>query len=195
MEKEESFWKEMYNNGQTGWDIGSISTPLKTYFDQLAPKNIRILIPGCGNAYEAEYLFEKGFTNVFLADISNVPLNNFKKRVPSFPEDHLLHIDFFTHKDQYDRIIEQTFFSSFPPGKRTTYARQCHHLLVPGGKVAGVLFDIPLYDDHPPYGGSKEDYIPVFEPWFDLNVFERCYNSIAPRAGSELFILMEKPAD
>ena len=92
MEKEESFWKEMYNNGQTGWDIGSISTPLKTYFDQLAPKNIRILIPGCGNAYEAEYLFEKGFTNVFLADISNVPLKNFKKLVPSFPEDPLLHI-------------------------------------------------------------------------------------------------------
>ncbi|MCH7514995.1 MAG: hypothetical protein IH947_13800 [Bacteroidetes bacterium] len=68
-------------------------------------------------------------------------------------------------------------------------------MLVPGGKVAGVLFDIPLYDDHPPYGGSKEDYIPVFEPWFDLNVFDRCYNSIAPRAGSELFILLEKPAD
>jgi hypothetical protein len=54
------YWDQKYQNQETGWDIGTISEPLKCYIDQLEDKNIRILIPGCGNAYEAKYLIEKG---------------------------------------------------------------------------------------------------------------------------------------
>lgn len=45
------YWNERYQNSATGWDIGAVSTPLKEYIDQLDSKEIRILIPGCGNAY------------------------------------------------------------------------------------------------------------------------------------------------
>jgi thiopurine S-methyltransferase len=55
------FWDELYNTGQTGWDIGYVSTPLKAYFDQLSNQSLEILIPGAGNAYEAEYLYKNGF--------------------------------------------------------------------------------------------------------------------------------------
>ena len=61
-------WNERYHNKETGWDIGHISTPLKEYFDQLENKSLKILIPGCGNAYEAEYLIQLGFKKVFLID-------------------------------------------------------------------------------------------------------------------------------
>jgi hypothetical protein len=47
-------------SNETGWDLGQVSPPLKAYIDQLTDKNLRILIPGCGNSYEAEYLLEKG---------------------------------------------------------------------------------------------------------------------------------------
>ena len=57
-----------------GWDIGYPSTPLKEYIDQLKDKSITILIPGCGNAYEAAYLFERGFKQVTLVDLSALPL-------------------------------------------------------------------------------------------------------------------------
>ena len=36
------------------------------------------------NAYEAEYLFNQGFKNVFVMDISALPLRNFKERNPNF---------------------------------------------------------------------------------------------------------------
>ena len=49
----------------TGWDIGKGSTPILTYIDQLEDKSIKILIPGCGNAHEAEYLVSKDFLMVF----------------------------------------------------------------------------------------------------------------------------------
>ncbi len=68
------YWENRYAKNDTGWDLGKISTPLKTYFDQLENKNLKILIPGAGNAYEAEYLHQKGFKNVFVVDISKTAL-------------------------------------------------------------------------------------------------------------------------
>ena len=61
MKLNENFWNNKYINNETGWDLKAPSTPLKEYIDQLENKNIRILIPGCGNAYEAEYLLKQGF--------------------------------------------------------------------------------------------------------------------------------------
>jgi len=69
-EDQRTYWSTRYDEARTGWDIGYPSTPLKTYIDQLTDKNTRILIPGAGNAHEAAYLFEKGFLNTVILDIS-----------------------------------------------------------------------------------------------------------------------------
>ena len=98
MEKE--FWDKKWENQQTGWDIGYTSTPIKAYFDLLSNKGLKILIPGCGNAYEAEYLFKKGFRNVHVIDISKHAIGSFKERYPDFPEEQLTCGDFFEIKDQ-----------------------------------------------------------------------------------------------
>jgi SAM-dependent methyltransferase len=189
---DKEYWNNRYLKGATGWDIGYVSTPLKEYFDQLTNKELRILIPGCGNAYEAEYLTELGFKNVFLIDWSDIALNNFKRKVHHIPDNQLFCEDFFEHKSNYDLIVEQTFFSSILPSERTNYAKKVHELLVPGGKLAGLLFDDPLNDDQPPFGGNKAEYVKYFEPYFELKVFERAYNSIKPRMGRELFMLLVK---
>ena len=84
MELTKDFWNNRYKNKETGWDIGYASTPLKNYIDQLENKGIRILIPGCGNAYEAEYLHLKGFNNVFLLDIAPMALQQFSEEVLIF---------------------------------------------------------------------------------------------------------------
>jgi len=52
----ESYWEDRSTKGQTGWDAGEITTPLKSYVDQLKDKSIRILIPVAGNENEAAYL-------------------------------------------------------------------------------------------------------------------------------------------
>jgi len=72
------FWSSKYQEGQTGWDMGEVSPPIKNYIDQLTNKNLSILIPGAGNAYEAAYLFEQGFTDVTVLDLAKEPLDNFK---------------------------------------------------------------------------------------------------------------------
>ena len=110
MNLDKTFWNDRYLNNDTRWDIGEISAPLKEYFDQLNNKELKILIPGCGNAYEAEYLFNKGFHNIFIIDLSPTALEHFLVRVPNFPKNQLICDDFFNHANQYDLMIEQTFF-------------------------------------------------------------------------------------
>ncbi|NRA91094.1 MAG: SAM-dependent methyltransferase, partial [Psychroserpens sp.] len=95
MNLNESYWDDRYKNNNTGWDLGMVSPPLKSYFDQLEDKELRILIPGGGNSYEAEYLFSKGFPNIYVVDLSRTVLERFQERVPAFPSEHLLHNNFF----------------------------------------------------------------------------------------------------
>lgn len=193
---ENEFWSKRYEEGRTGWNIGFPSTPLKTYIDQLENKDLKILIPGAGNAYEAEYLFGQGFKYIYILDISKAPLEEFQKRNPAFPSHQLMNENFFTHEGKYDLIFEQTFFCSFPPLKnnRILYAKTMSQLLSPIGKLVGVWFDIPLTEDlvKRPFGGTKEEYLSYLLPYFEPVVFEKCYNSIEPRKGNELFGIFQK---
>ena len=192
----EKYWTERYESAQTGWDIGHVSTPIKSYFEQVEDKNLSILIPGAGRAYEAEYLHNAGFANVYVLDISALPLQAIKKRIPDFPKENLIQGDFFEHEGSYDIIVEQTFFCSFSPTKenRRTYAQKMHKLLKSGGKLVGLWFSFAAYGepDSPPYGGSREEYLTYFEPNFRVKSFEPCYNSISPRMGKELFGIFVK---
>ena len=192
---QDSYWTNRYTEGMTGWDIGYPSTPLKEYIDQLSNKELKILIPGAGNAYEAEYLFEQGFKNVFVLDISKQPIDALKNRVPDFPENNLLHGDFFTHTGSYDLILEQTFFCSFEPSvsNRHNYGKQMNKLLKVGGKLVGVWFKHPLTADAKrPFGGNKNEYLSYLTPPLKTKVFENCNNSIPERNGNELFGIFTK---
>lgn len=192
MQLDEEFWDSRYQSKQTGWDIGYISTPLKEYFNQLTNKNLKILIPGGGNSYEAEYLHKNGFTNVYVVDLSKTALNNIQKRIPSFPENHLIHSNFFDLNDSFDLIIEQTFFCAINPDLRPVYASKMSDLLASNGKLVGLLFNIPLFQDRPPFGGNKKEYLNYFEPYFNLDIIETSYNSISERKNNELFIKLIK---
>jgi thiopurine S-methyltransferase len=189
---DKDYWNNRYINNEIGWDIGYVSTPLKNYFDQLNNKDLRILIPGCGNAYEAEYLFKQGFKNVFIVDIAPEAIKAFKNRVPEFPENQIFLADFFELKQTWDLIIEQTFFCALNPAIREKYVQKMHKILAPNGKLVGLLFNCELNTEHPPFGGFKEDYEKLFSKYFNIKTMETCYNSIEPRKERELFIILEK---
>ena len=182
-----NYWNERYKIFAIGWDLGEISPPIKAYVDQLEDKSVAILIPGCGNAYEAEYLHRKGFTNVHVLDFASEPIADFKKRVVDFPENHLHQDDFFIHQGQYDLILEQTLFCAIDPLLRADYVKSVKRMLSPKGKLVGLLFN-RQFEGGPPFGGHKTDYEKLFSQEFSIVEMNECYNSVAPRKGSELFI-------
>lgn len=192
----EAYWRQRYQANHTSWDAGTITPPLRAYFDQLGPTdNRRILVPGAGRAYEAEYLHQLGFSEVFVVDLAPEALRALGQRVPDFPADHLLHQDFFAlhAASPFDLIVEQTFFCALDPVLRPAYAQQCARLLGAGGTLAGLLFEADFGDSsEPPFGGSRQEYRAYFEPYFEFQHFETAYNSLRPRQGRELFICLKK---
>lgn len=187
-----NFWEQRYANNNTGWDLNTVSPPLKHYIDTLSNKTLFILIPGCGNAYEAEYLHNQGFENVFIVDLAEHPLLEFSKRVPDFPKSHILHLDFFNLTQKFDLILEQTFFCALQPEQRLNYAHYTSKLLNNNGCLVGLFFNKEFDKTGPPFGGNKKEYKNLFKNLFEIKKLENCYNSIKPRQGSELFFIFEK---
>jgi thiopurine S-methyltransferase len=186
------YWDKKYEENKTGWDIGYVSSPIKAYIDQLVNKDLKILIPGAGNGHEVEYLYKNGFKNIVVLDIAKQPLLNLKQRIPNFSKENLIHQNFFDHCSTYDLIFEQTFFCALAPTLRENYASKMHDLLTKNGKIVGLFFNFELTDEGPPFGGSLAEYELLFSQKFKINTLEKCYNSIKPREGRELFFIFEK---
>ena len=189
-----AYWQGRYQAHNTGWDLGGVSPPIAAYADQLERKDLRILIPGAGHGYEAEYLWQQGHRDLTVLDIAPLPLSRLRERLPGdFPEDRLVEGDFFRFQGgPFDLVLEHTFFCALPPSLRPKYVQKMAALLRPGGTLAGLLFDFPLTEEGPPFGGSQAEYTALFRDHFDLRLLKRARNSIPPRAGRELFFIFEK---
>ena len=188
---DEKFWNNQYLSSTTGWDLGEVSPPIKSYIDALENKNISILIPGCGNSYEAEYLLSKGFTNVTILDIAPLLAENLRKKFIDTEYIKIVQGDFFEHQTTYDLIIEQTFFCALPPTMRFKYVQKMHGLLNKNGILVGLLFN-RTFENSPPFGGSREEYELLFKSAFNTIKLETCKNSFPKRANTELWIELKK---
>ena len=189
---DENFWNERYISEQTGWDLGKESPPIKKIIDSIEDKSTRILIPGAGNAWEAEYAFKQGFRNVSVIDIAHQAILRIKERLPELPNSQLFYGDFFAHEGEYDLILEQTFFCAIHPNLREAYAQKMYQLLTPKGSLQGIVFDAPMNEAHPPFGGKAFDYQLIFEKYFSKVSILPCDDSIGPRMGNEAYIKLIK---
>lgn len=188
---DKDYWNSKWENAQTGWDIGSASTAISEYFLQVENKNVKILIPGCGNAHEAELLLEEGFKNITLLDIAPKACEIISKKF-SHHEVNVICEDFFNHNGKYDIIVEQTFFCSLHRNLREKYVEKMASLLHENGKIIGLLFNKDFGKDTPPFGGNKAEYRRLFENKFEIKQLEDCHNSIKQRKNTEVFINFQK---
>lgn len=188
---DQTYWDNQYKANTTGWDLGKVSPPIKSYIDTIENKEAKILIPGCGNTYEAEYLLEQGFTNVTVIDIAPTLVENLKQKFANHKNITIVLGDFFEHKGEYDYIIEQTFFCALPPILRQRYVWKMHQLLSDRGKLAGLLFNRE-FEVSPPFGGNLKEYEHLFRNAFVFNSISLAKNSIPARENTELFIEFQK---
>lgn len=188
---DQEYWNGRYKVNATGWDLGEVSPILKSYFDSIKDKQLKILIPGCGNAHEADYLLKNGFTNITIIDIAPILVDALKNKHSQNHNINVILGDFFDHQGQYDLIVEQTFFCALPTNWRQKYAFKMHQLLVGNGLLIGLLFD-RMFDSGPPFGGSKKEYESIFRGAFTFKHFSKSKTSVGPRANTEIFIELEK---
>ncbi len=191
---DDMYWDAQYIANTTGWDLGEVSPPIKSYFENVTNKHAAILIPGCGNTYEAQFLLQNGFTNITVIDIAPTLVKSLQHKFVGNPNINVILGDFFKHEGQYDYIIEQTFFCALPPTMREHYVFKMHQLLKENGLLVGLLFN-RIFEVGPPFGGTKNEYLLLFKNAFHFLQSETASNSITPRANTELFIELQKNKD
>ena len=181
------YWNNRYLNQETGWDLGEPSPPLKEVIDELENKSAAILIPGCGNAHEVDYLLGQGFKNIIVIDIAPKLVETLELKYKENAEVNIICGDFFEHEGLYDVILEQTFFCAIDPKLRPEYVSKMHLLLKPKGMLKGVLFNRTFEKEGPPFGGNIDEYQVLFEKDFKVN-FKAPVASIPGREGFELLL-------
>ena len=131
------------------------------------PRGGRVLIPGCGSAYEAGYLAEHRF-DVLAIDFSPAAVELAKKNLSRFG-DMVKLADFFEfdYGKPYDVIYERAFLCALPPRMWRQYAPRTAQLLRPSGELAGFFF-FKATEKGPPFGTTPEALHALLDPCFEL---------------------------
>ena len=160
------FWESRYRDHTTPWDAGKVPDALRDYTKRIKSGS-RILIPGCGSAYEAGYLAENGF-DVLAIDFSPAAAELAKKNLFRFGDIVRL-ADFFEfdYGKPYEVIYERAFLCALPPRMWPQYAPRMAQLLRPGGELAGFFF-FRETEKGPPFGTTPEALHALLDPHFDL---------------------------
>jgi len=125
------------------WDAGGTPAELDQY---LAAEGAggRVLIPGCGTAYEVQAFLRAGY-HVSAIDFSPAAVEMAKLQIGALPAE-LYFGDFFTYAfgvREFDVIYERAFLASLPRAMWHDYAARVYELLRQGGKLIGFF----LYGD------------------------------------------------
>lgn len=177
------FWESRYRDNIIPWDAGTVPASLQEYARSLSP-GARVLIPGCGSAYEAAYLSGKG-CDVLAIDFSPAAVEASRKNLAGFGDIVRL-ADFFDFDfgQPFDVIYERAFLCALPRKMWSGYAARCAQLLKPNGVIAGFFFfaDTPK---GPPFGTSQAELDALLKPQFDRLDDQPVADSIAVFAGKE----------
>lgn len=137
------FWEQRYRNGTTPWDAGGVPAAVQ---DLVASQSAtqagapRVLVPGCGNAWEARHLCELGW-DVLALDFSEAAVAGAAQIMGPW-RDRLMLADFFSFAADapFDIIYERAFLCALPRHRWPDYAARCADLLRPGGRLAGFFY-------------------------------------------------------
>ena len=131
-------WEDRYQAKITKWDRGGTSPNLMQWLDSGVLSPCRIMLPGCGNGYEAITLAEQGF-EVVCVDIAATPIANLRKALAErnltaeLIESDFFSLDFSTQA--FDAIYEQTCLCALQPSEWGSFESWMHQSLKMGGKL------------------------------------------------------------
>lgn len=160
------FWETRYRDHVIPWDAGKVPAALLRYAKQLKPGS-RVLIPGCGSAYEAYYLLENGF-DVLAIDFSQAAVEAAQRTLACF-RDRVRFADFFEFDfgQPYDCVYERAFLCALPPKMWSQYAQRISEIIRPEGALAGFFF-FSHSEKGPPFGTTPDGLHALLDPVFEL---------------------------
>lgn len=165
-------WEEIYRRGETFWDKGEPSPPLRHYLER-HPIEGRALVPGCGHGHEVALAVEHGLDSVGL-DIAPTGIAEAQSIYPHLAECFVIGSLFELPpalQGAFDHILEHTCLSALHPDLRSYYRRGIDRTLKVGGLLIGVWFIDPALDpgeEGPPYALSVVDLTALFADDYEI---------------------------
>lgn len=181
---EPEFWDLRYGAQFAPWDAGKVPAQLRA-FARAARGSRRVLVPGCGSAWDVHYFGEDGW-DVLGIDFSHEALEA-ARPVLGTHGDRVRQADFFAPiaEAPFDVVYERAFLCALPRRMWRDWGRRVAELVRPGGKLAGYFF-FDAGERGPPFPlHSQGELDALLAPAFDRVVDEPVPDSIAVFAGKE----------
>jgi SAM-dependent methyltransferase len=194
-----AFWDERFNRDFMPWDAQGVPAAFRQ-FCEAQPAPLSTLIPGCGNAYEAGWLAERGWP-VTAIDFAPSAVASAKDVLgPRAGVVELADFFQFQPRQTVQWIYERAFLCALPRRLWPDYAAQVARLLPPGGMLAGfyaVVEGREVSLKGPPFETTQAELdallLPAFERIADVPIAEG--DSIPVFAGRERWQVWRRRAD
>lgn len=186
------FWCKRFGEGVTPWDAGKVPDALVAFV--AAQQNaLTTLIPGCGSAWEAHHLAERGWP-VTALDFSPKAVAC-AREVLGDAAVNLVCDDFFTFQPpaSLDLIYERAFLCALPRKLWVDWGKRVADLLPPGGLLAGFFFVCDQLKG-PPFGILPDQLEELLAPNFKRLADESVADSIPVFAGRERWQVWQRLA-
>ena len=187
------FWNLRFDAAFTPWDQGGVPQSLQTWIEQYAGAAAPdVLIPGCGSAYEVQFLVARGW-NVIAIDFSPVAVAQ-ARRVLGLLAHHVREADFFLGdpgQSHFDVIYERAFLCALPRRLWPQWAARVAELIRPGGNLVGFFF-ADNTDKGPPFGLHDGELEAMLRPYFTRQQKTLPSDSIPVFAGKESWQVWER---
>lgn len=173
------FWDERFAAGFTPWDAGGVPPAFTRWLASVgAGAGRRVLVPGCGSAYEVAALDAAGFA-VTAIDYAATAVAQARAVLGAALADRVLRqADFFDFGQdatgapaRFDFIYERAFVAALPPALWPQWAARCAVLLVPGGLLAGLFVieaAVPAPRRGPPFATTRAELDALLDADFAL---------------------------
>lgn len=191
-----SFWEDLYNKDDIGWDLNGPTPTFKKIVSKLNPGKVIIL--GCGRGHDAITFAKLGFM-VTAVDFAPSAINYLKRLCKKENVNvNIIKNDFFlldeSFNNYFDYAIEQTCYCAIDPKRRKEYEKLVFRILNSSGSLIGLWYPIDkvISDGGPPWGVS----IPKLKDIFSKNWVIRNESfsdlSVAKRKNREKLIIFKK---
>ncbi|MCM8534773.1 MAG: TPMT family class I SAM-dependent methyltransferase [Lentisphaeraceae bacterium] len=189
-------WEAIYQTNDAGWDIKKPAPPFEELLERQPDwlTSGELINLGCGRGHDAAFFARNEF-NVTAVDFAPTAIAGVQEYSESLTNLNPLLGDILqlpSHlNDSFDYVLEHTCFCAIPTTKRQDYVTAAFNLLKPEGILFGLFYRFdPADDKGPPFAISEEELRQLFEPKFDIFLWETPKNSHGRRKNRERLIAM-----